>query len=71
MIGYVTKRDFWYPAPPINFGPIAHWSRGFLSNSRDFSLVESLHWTWDLAIATASHREMHQLPAPGLGTVHF
>ena len=34
----------------------------------------SVHWTWDLAIATASPREMpqmHQLPALGLGNVHF
>ena len=52
--------------PPIDFGPIPYWSRGFVSNSRGFSLVESLHWSWDLAIATASPRrlpQMLQLPA--------
>ena len=51
--GYITKHDF-PPPSPIDFGPIADWSRGFWSNSRGFSLVESLHWSCDLAIATAS-----------------
>ena len=43
------------------FGPIAYWSRGFVSNSQGFSLVKSLHWTLDLANATTSPRGMSQL----------
>ena len=50
------------PGPnPTDFGPIGYWSRGFVSNSLGFSLVESLHLTWDLAIATASPGEMPQI----------
>ena len=58
----------------LGYVTIAYWSRVFVSNSQGFSLVESLHWTWDLAIATASPREMPQmlqLLALGLVTVHF
>ena len=62
------------PPPHIDFGPISYWSRGFVSNNRGFSLVKSLHWTLDLAIATALPRlmtQMLQLPAWDWGLYTF
>ena len=40
-----TLKTTFGPTPPLDFGPIAYWPRGFLSNSRGFSLAESLHGT--------------------------
>ena len=49
-VGYVTKRDFW--PPPLDFGTIAIGQEDSGTIDRGFSLVESLHWPWDLYART-------------------
>ena len=62
-IGSVWKQGFRSqpPSPPKFLVQYLIGREDFGTIDRGFSLVASLHWTWDLAIATASPRGLPQM----------